>query len=143
MPAVFDVSFDRPESLTKDTSQGPNNWFPIVLNLQEEDLSTKDITAEFILSPKASFVQRFYCIHSLVDTSCSKVPVAPGDGSLATFLHHTHCGTHSCIAGLHHTPSVTLAIGRPDKFTAKQRKHISNLSSCTDLVCQRPHTYIW
>ena len=49
---------------TKDIVQGQKNYSPYSIeNLWEEDnLSIKDKTAEFILSPKVSFIRRFHCI---------------------------------------------------------------------------------
>ena len=45
--------------------------------------------------------------------------VASGDGSLAACLQLAHCRADSCIAGLHHTPSIVLVTRGPKKFPVK------------------------
>ena len=72
---------------TKDTGQGPKNFFPIVLiHFEREDnLSTKDTTAEFILSPKCPLFRGSTALSTL---------------ALRTSLAHAKMVLHNNYTGL-------------------------------------------
>ena len=67
---LIEIATQYNKPLNKGHSQGPNNWFPIVLIHFEPPRRGQPLykgqSSIIYIGPKVSFVQRFNCIHLLV-----------------------------------------------------------------------------